>query len=340
MKNYVIPVIASVLLCACSADPETSGNGGQLGELLFNSGFENDVVITANPSGNDYISGIDRSVSAPNDWSIFTMGDQRSPYLGAFYIQYEGGTPTIRKARIVADPVNPGNKVLHFWVTDPNALDFSKTRIQANIYGSNNGSKPGLMKMYQRVRMYLPEGMATLNRYPLAITWLTIAEFWNNNSWSAAPYPFRLSIGMKKDAGTQPGLHFSLNSEDYSFETGHFTQIYGEQNYNFIIPYGKWMTIEYYYQDGNTEAVGQKPPGYFFMAVTPEGEQRQIIFSRTMATHNTHDPASDGLTMWNPMKLYTSDDLMIWMKSQIPSQPLEIYWDDLSIYKDRVPVME
>lgn len=337
-KLYLLLITPAALLCACSASPDIDNgmNNPHGGELLFNSGFEGNTVITANQSGDDYISGVDNSVVAPNDWSIMTMDDNRSPYLGTARVQYEGGTRDIRKAEIVADPVNPNNNVLHFWVTEPNAADFSKTRIQFNIYGSNNGRKPGIMKMYQRVRMYLPEGMATLKDYPDAITWLTIAEFWNNNTWSDAPYPFRLSIGMKKGAG-HGELHFSLNTEDYDFGTGSFTQIYGEQNPSFDIPFGKWMTIEYYLQDGNLTQVGSKNPGYFMMTVTPDGGDRTVIFSKQTATHNTQDPNSDGLTMWNPMKLYTSKQLMNWMKSQ--GQPLEIYWDDLAIWSGKVPVL-
>ena len=52
-------------------------------------------------------------------------------------------------------------------------------------------------------------------------------------------------------------------------------------------------------------------------------------------THNTEDPAPDGIGHFNPIKLYTSKELINYMGSQ--NKTMEIYWDDLKIWKDKRP---
>ena len=80
--------------------------------LIFRSGFEPESVVV--PLGrNSDITGCDRSVAPPNDWEKHL---DANPKIGRFYVQYQGGTPEDRYARIIPDPTSPGNHVLHFWL--------------------------------------------------------------------------------------------------------------------------------------------------------------------------------------------------------------------------------
>ncbi len=45
------------------------------------------------------------------------------------------------------------------------------------------------------------------------------------------------------------------------------------------------------------------------MSIQPDGEAEQLICDVQNFTHNTGDPAPDGVTGFNPMKLYTSKEI-------------------------------
>lgn len=47
----------------------------------------------------------------------------------------------------------------------------------------------------------------------------------------------------------------------------------------------------------------------------------------------TKDPAPNGFTGYNPMKLYTSKELVSYVKSQ--GKTLQIYWDDFKLWTNK-----
>jgi hypothetical protein len=47
------------------------------------------------------------------------------------------------------------------------------------------------------------------------------------------------------------------------------------------------------------------------------------------------DPAPDGLTGYNPLKLYTSADIATYLGSQ--GKMLHLYWDDFALWRGRTP---
>jgi hypothetical protein len=91
----------------------------------------------------------------------------------------------------------------------------------------------------------------------------------------------------------------------------------------------KWFTLEYYYKEGDAQN------GRFWMAIQPEGGKQEVIFDLTRVTHNSKDPNPDGVTEFNPIKLYTSKQLIDYMKSQ--GKTLQIYWDDFKLWKNKRP---
>lgn len=293
------------------------------GQLIFQSGFENDSKVVPRGSDADII-GADNSLPDHNDW----VNDlDNNPNIGNFNLQYQGGDSTMRFAKIIQEPGNPANHILHFWLDQPN-VEGQKGRIQGNIYGNN-----GLYEFYQSERIFLHDDFNTVRTFTNKISWLTIAEFWNNITWSqTVPYRFRITLGIGKPVSTISDLYFILDAQDcelFADGSQKYTTVWSETNQNVNVPIGKWFTLDYYYKEGNNET------GRFYLAITPEGETKKIIFDLTKITHNTGDPNPDGVGDFNPIKLYTSKELIYYMKSK--GKTLQIYWDDFKLWIDKKP---
>jgi hypothetical protein len=325
IKNSFFFILAIVFVAACKPN-HVSKNQLLEEELIFQSGFEPGSKII--PRGNDAdITGKDASLPNQNDWiSDLDLNSE----IGNFSLQYQGGDTTMRYAKIIREPANPENQVLHFWLNEPNVDYWPKGRIQANLYEGRNGLK----EFYHSVRVFLLNDFNVVRHYPKEILWLAIAEFWNNNTWSQrVPYGLRITLGIGKPTASTSDLHFILDAEDCQlFPDGNqkYTKVWVNTNKNVKVPIGKWFTMDYYYKKGNQQT------GRFYLAITPEGEKQQIIFDVRNFTHHTQDPNPDGVTDFNPMKLYTSKELIHYMQGQ--GKTLQMYWDDFKLWKDKRPL--
>lgn len=329
-KSAIACAVLLILAANCSDVKPVDDIFQQERVLLFNSGFEpgSKIAHGKDPfTSDDDIAGKDLSVDEPNDWSA-DIDESRN--LGYFNLQYQGGDTTMRFARIVPEPGNPGNRILHFWLQQPN-VNGSKARIQANIYERSTDQIDGIKDFFQSVRIFLHEDMETVKTFPDKISWLTILEVWNNIQWTDDPYPFRITVGIGKPSADSRKLHFMVDAEDYEYATettkGRYVKIWHEMNQNIEVPIGKWLNLEYYIHEGNDQ------DGRFYLAMTPERGKKQVIFDIRGFTHNTKDKNPDGITLWNPMKLYTSKELVNYVNSQ--GKALQVYWDDLKIWKGK-----
>jgi hypothetical protein len=294
------------------------------GELIFQSGFEPGSKVVAQGSEADII-GVDLSVENHNDWQSSFDGH---PEIGSFSLQYQGGDSTQRFAKIIPEPGNPGNHVLHFWLDKPN-VEGKKGRIQANIYGC----KKGLKEFYQSERVFLTDDFNQVRLYPDKIHWLTIAEFWNNITWSqSVPNRFRITLGIGKPVTGESDLHFILDGQDcelFQDNSQKYTTLWSEINKNVKVPIAKWFTLEYYYKEGDAQN------GRFYMSITPDDGKKQVVFDVIRVTHNSGDPNPDGVTEFNPLKLYTSKQLIDYMGNN--GKTLQIYYDDFKLWKNKRP---
>ncbi len=322
MKHILLFSILNVL--AFSACSQESINETLVEELIFQSGFEPGSKVIPRGSDSD-INGKDLSVAAPNDW---VEDFDKHPEVGTFSLQYQGGTESQRFAKIIAEPGNPQNHVLHFWLNESN-VDGKKGRIQANIYGGEKGLK----EFYQSERIFLTEDFNTVRTFPDKIHWLTIAEFWNNITWSQnVPYGFRITLGIGKPVAIESDLYFIIDGQDcqlFPDDSQKYTTLWSETNQKVKVPIGKWFTLAYYYKEGNAEN------GRFYMTIKPEGGAKEVIFDLTRISHNSTDPNPDGVTDFNPLKLYTSKQLIDFMNSK--GKTLQIYWDDFKLWKNKRP---
>lgn len=329
---YLLPVILVYVSCASRKSQHSKNEKPATGELVFQTGFEGSSHLIANsPNVPDFITqhytiddieGIDNTLREKNDW---IKDLDQNPRAGQFLIEYTGGDSTQRYVKIIPEPGNPSNHVLQFWLKDWWAASEGqqKARIQTDIYGIKEGFK----EIYQSQRVFLTEDFNVLKTYPKPIRWCTISEFWNNEWWvKDEKYGFRVTLGIGKPTSAESDLYFILNAED----AGQKEVWNANQNPNKVkVPIGKWFTMEYYLKEGD------KNNGRFYMTITPAGEQKQVVFDVTNFTHNTSDPLPNGFTGWSPQKLYTSKELIDYVKSN--NKILQIYWDDFKLWRNKRP---
>jgi hypothetical protein len=322
MKSKLLPIVILLTILLFSIPASLKGQNTK-GNLIFQSGFEGTSQVV-DRNGDADITGVDNSLPDHNDW----VNDlDNNPNIGNFNLQYQGGDNSMRYAKIIPEPGNPSNHVLQFWLDSPN-VEGKKGRIQANLYGNS-----GLFEFSQSVRVFLPDDFNKVKKFPPKISWLTIAEFWNNITWSQdVPYRFRITLGIGKNVEGEGDLSFILDAEDCQlFADGgqKYSTIWAEKNENIKVPVGKWFTLNLYFKEGDNTT------GKFYLSMTPEGGTKQIVFDLTKITHNTEDPHPDGVGDFNPIKLYTSKGLIDFMKSQ--GRTLQIFWDDYKLWKGREP---
>jgi hypothetical protein len=322
MNKILLSLVFAVIVSMTYKDEDIRVSSQQEAELIFQSGFESDTVISRGSDAD--IVGADTKLPDHKDW---VKDLDNHPNIGNFNLQYQGGDSTMRFAKIIPEPGRPNNHVLHFWLKEPN-VGGSKGRIQANLYGNN-----GLKEFYQSVRIFLPDDFNTVRTFPKTLHWLTIAEFWNNITWDQkVPYRFRITLGIGKPVATTSDLYFIVDAEDcelFQDNRQKYSTVWAETNTNVKVPIGKWFTMEYYYKEGDQQN------GRFYMAITPEKEDQEVVFDLQKITHNTQDPNPDGVSDFNPLKLYTSKDLIEHMKSN--AKALQIYWDDFKLWKNKRP---
>jgi len=285
-------------------------------ELIFRTGFE-PTVVGLPPGEIAIFSGVDQSVDPPNDWEA-NLADH--PQIGDFNIQYQGGWLGQRTASLVPDPEDSNNQVLRFWLQEPN-VDGTKGRVQANLYGNHC-----LREIYHRQRIYLHPDFALLKDAPHRIEWLTLFEYWNNPNWDGYQYPFRISVNLQKPSSDPGGeLFFGLSTE--AFQNGGWKKLTEHINTVYPVPIGEWIDIEMHIREGG------EGMGHIGMEVIRSQANNRFIFGFDMLTHHPDDPCPDGYSHFNPMKLYTSDDVLNYVKDQ--GGALEVLWDDFELWKDR-----
>lgn len=290
--------------------------------ILFQTGFENGQSIVGFGK-NSRLIGKDNSLASQNDISE----QEKTLSNGSFYFNYTGGDSTQRFAKIVNDPTGLSNKVLQYHIVSPWSAETGaeKARVQYEFYNL----KEGLKAFGQSVRIFLPQDFNTLRNYPNTIEWLTIAEFWNNITWNqSVPYGFRVTLGVGKSSTSESDLHFILDGQDCElFPDGKqkYTTLWAEKNKQVKVPIGEWFKLNYSYKEGNAQT------GRYKLTIETNNRE-QVVFDIQNFTHHSKDPNPDGVTHFNPVKLYTSKELVNFLKNK--GKTLDIYWDDLRIWNE------
>ncbi len=321
LNKAFFSVFTLVLLFSVNGSAQNAAKSSAKPELLFQSGFEDETKVVPYSNGNHQLIGGDKKLKY-SDWSTDVEKRARAKNVT---INYTGGDSTKRFVKIIPEPGNPKNKVLQFWLNESYLASENqeKARVQVDFYGIERGYK----EFYQSVRVFLTEDFEVLKNYPQSIGWLTISEFWNNEWWvQGEKYGFRITLGIGKESAESNDLHFILEAENAGQK---LVWRADPASSNVAVPVGKWFIMDYYFKEGNQET------GRFYLAITAEGGKKQVVYDVTNFTHMTKDPAPNGLTGYNPMKLYTSKEIISYVKSQ--GKTLQIYWDDFKLWKNKRP---
>ena len=246
-----------------------------------------------------------------------------SSLLAEAAIQYEAGDDNDRRARIVPDPVRKNNQVLQYWLKHARVpgerKGHFKGRIQLNLANINK------TEIYERHRMYLHPDLGLYRSYPKENHWFTISTLWigQNNR----PNPFKISLNIVKENGVGKPLYFMATGDmriGGKPRHGKWKNVWGKVNTDFQVPLGEWFDVEMGYKQGDGKS------GRYYLGVKRESDVSMIpIFDIADWTYNPKSPEPIPLTNWNPFKLYTSDEVIDFIREK--GGVAQIYWDDLEI---------
>jgi hypothetical protein len=149
-------------------------------------------------------------------------------------------------------------------------------------------------------------------------------EFWNNGSFQ--PFPFRITLNIQKpDTTVGSNLYFGDHGQT-KVTTGHWDNVWDELDANYTVPTGEWLTLETYFFEGDSSN------GRYKVTITDTLNNTHTLFDITDYTHHPQDTSPDGVTNFNPMKLYTSGILIDGMNSV--NSELSVFWDDFEFWID------
>lgn len=297
--------------------------GSQTEELLFQTGFKN-TILTNDDYSKVNLSGNDSDIDSLSAWDVFQSHEK----IGKIQISYEDGNDDQRIAKIIEDPDQPGNDVLYFEIKEPHikAGGDHKGRVQLNLYDNQC-----IKEIYTRVKLKLHPDMAHLLEYEERLTWMSLFEFWNNADWTKEKYPFRVTVNLFKDEKgpvDQLRLHVKGDHKN-NCKLCNWHVDWEEENNSFAVPFGEWMDIEIYLKEGDENN------GRFIMAVTPESGTKQTLFDITNNTQHLKEKCADGYTHMQPLKLYTGEKYINYMKND--NKKIAVYWDDWQFWVNKQP---
>ena len=302
--------------------------GAQSPDYIFRSGFEGGSTLyqyqlNGQPNS-DYadIEGDDNGYDWVRDLDEY-------PGLGTFRIFYEHGDTTKSKADIVTDPLDPSNHVLsfdlkapHIAYTGKNGDTLYKGRIQAAINGN-----PDLKAFYFRVRLYIHPDIGMLRQSNKKISWFTLQEYWNNESHK--DFPFRVTLNIRKDSGVGSPLFFGAHGQ-IKKANNEWVSVWELIDRSMEVPLGEWFTLETHFLEGDANR------GRFKVILIDEDMNEHIIADVHDYTRHPDDTLPDGVTSFNPMKLYTSGELINGLRQA--GGKLVLYWDDFEIWTDSLQI--
>jgi hypothetical protein len=300
--------------------------------LVFQTGFEAGTQhVSATDSTapcTDDLLGVDLSVPLKGDWE----SDLEGGAFGVGHFCFGGGTSKQRGIALVPDPDDPNNQVLHTWIAEPNenvkddddvacnepvGSAVRKARVQ-HVLKDN----PKVSRIDYRVRLRLGQAFQAIVDAPHEVTWMTIGEFWNNQS--SEKNSFRITLNMvKHESKAGAPLYFGLKSDKQNDGEKNWAPVWPEEIVSEVaVPIGQWFILEVSITEGDENT------GRAIVHVTTGDGVRHEVADVTGWTRSPTGVA-DGFKDINTIKLYTSGDIMCSLKEL--GHVLEIWWDDYAI---------
>ena len=268
-------------------------------EHVFTSSFEHGVsIIDVNDKYGDIIG------SDGLDWES-DLEDNGS--FGNFRIYYEGGNASQRSASIIE---YGGEHVLEFRLAEANVNDGEKGRVSTSLTNNVN-----LTDFTYSVDVNLTDAFDLISPAEGRLTWMTIAEFWNDKAQTEHAFRITLAIHKEDEAANTP-LTWALHGQTQNTTSLQWDDVWTEIS-NESVPIHSWFTLQVMVVEGDEEH-GQ--------VLVKKDET--ILFDVHDWTHHPEDATPGGFDNLNLMKLYTSGDVL----SQLPEgRAFVILWDDFSL---------
>jgi len=282
---------------------------------LFSDGFGPGVEAVHVDSQFGDLRGSDGAAPGIDDWEADLEGNGRT---GEFRMYVEDGGLDQTLYSLRPDPADPSNTVLEMHLDTPNVTHADKGRVQAVLRGN-----PDLREFSYEVKVRLEEGFEPLLQRRGRITWLTLAEFWNDLPGTGRGFRVTLNV-IKDEAAVGTPLTWHVHGQEkigdgWSNETGHG---WSHVARGVPVPLGEWVTLRARLRDGDeTSGLVQ------IDMVDGSGRAWTIVDVQDRTRHP--DAAPDGFTDINPMKLYTSGQLLRGL-DQV-GQDLVVLWDDFTL---------
>ncbi len=305
--------------------------------LVFHSGFEIATIhqyttVPGVPCTDD-LFGTDYSVDPPGHWEDHPDGGLEGGAFSKFHFCFGGGDRNQRLIDLVPDPVDPSNVVLYGRIDEPNEIvnddpiacngEGAKAR-KARIHAVLE-TNPNVTRIDYRVRMRLGDAFNEIVAADQKITWMTIAELWNDKP--AFDDTFRVTLNLVKQAVAGEPLVFGLKADRQDDGSSTWIDVWpsGWPGSDVEAPIGEWFTLEFTFIEGNAST------GRAYVRMTDAAGVTRTIAD---VTNWTYSPGAvpDGFQTLNPLKLYTSGVLMCALHDAPGGAiPLEIWWDDFAI---------
>ena len=322
------------------ADTSTADTGVDGGTAvyrsIFSTGFEgtSEVVVIDSEFGDITGSEPER---ANSDFELI----ENSAPIGELRLYFEDGTPADRYAIIEEFPVSTANRALLTQVDLPAIVDEANHASEATDVACNDdppGSRKGRIQVVMRnnvalrefeytVRLYLGAGFRALASSPRQNHWMTIGEYWNN--LARQPNPFRISLGLHNHADRPGELSWVLKADERRVDTGGTLRWFHvwdgeEQVADEAVPLEEWVTIRVRVVEGDRDS------GRVTLWRIDDTGTEHVLIDVHDITHDPDDAEPDGFADINPIKLYTSGEVICGVQAGA-SVPLQIWWDDFEL---------
>jgi hypothetical protein len=290
--------------------------------IIFETGYEPDEAIGTPSDAHEQIT-YQNTAEPPVSSEHY---DLPQPVIVNFV--YEGGTALDRYGRIIEDPTQSLNHVLHYWLknaTIPAYESHTKGRIQQNFSMGDHPEGDYIVELYAKQNIYLHPDFSLITDYDLQDNWWLepmIHELWMENEDYLSRISVYLAEGDPDEINIYTSFSYKLNGDD-SWEH------YWEEPGDIAIPVGEWFTMEIGWKMGDADN------GRFILTIQRDGDANPVtVIDVTNWTYNPDSPLPIPLSNWNPQKLYGSDNIIHFVRDN--GGILQMYFDDFS-FSDSIP---
>jgi hypothetical protein len=236
-------------------------------------------------------------------------------WLGAPVFQNtQGDTPGDQViAESVADPDAADNTVLHYQHNDASSGRLSA----ALVFRSGTGSS-AFTQGYSRYRMRI-ENADYWTTIDNGMDWYVLQE-WFGHYPGTSTQSARVSFTIIKDGWSAGSpLVWQLAAQN----AGPWSDIWRRKNSGVPIPIGEWFTLETFIKAGDAST------GRVWIAITRDGESRQVLFDESGYTYRSDDTAP-AIDDWAFFKCYVAPDHA--REAARAGRPYSHYYDDIEFW--------